>query len=51
MKAALDPDTLSTPGFPIDPWSLDRVVLEVSDPAASARWLAGVIGLPVVQVS
>jgi hypothetical protein len=38
------------PGFPIDPWSLDRVVLEVSDPAASARWLAGVLGLPVVPV-
>jgi hypothetical protein len=38
------------PGFPIDPWSLDRVVVEVSDPAASAGWLAGVLGLPVGQV-
>ncbi len=37
-------------GFPIDPWSLDRVVVEASDPAGSARWLAGVLGLPVVQV-
>jgi catechol 2,3-dioxygenase-like lactoylglutathione lyase family enzyme len=37
-------------GFPIDPWSLDHVVLETSDPAASARWLAGVLGLPVSQV-
>jgi catechol 2,3-dioxygenase-like lactoylglutathione lyase family enzyme len=38
------------PGFPIDPWSLDRMVVETSDPAASARWLAGVLGLPVAQV-
>lgn len=37
------------PGFPIDPWSLDHVVLETSDPAASASWLAGVLGLPVSQ--
>ena len=37
-------------GFPIDPWSLDHLVVETSDPAASARWLAGVLGLPVVQV-
>jgi hypothetical protein len=26
------------------------VVVEVSDPAASAGWLAGVLGLPVVPV-
>jgi hypothetical protein len=38
------------PGFPIDPWSLDHVVLEASDPAGSANWLAGVLGLPVLQV-
>jgi catechol 2,3-dioxygenase-like lactoylglutathione lyase family enzyme len=38
------------PGFPIDPWSLDHLVLETPDPAASASWLAGVLGLPVVQV-
>jgi Glyoxalase-like domain len=38
------------PGFPIDPWSLDHLVLEASDPAASARWLAGVLGLPVSRV-
>jgi catechol 2,3-dioxygenase-like lactoylglutathione lyase family enzyme len=38
------------PGFPIDPWSLDHLVVETSDPAASARWLAGVLGLPVSQV-
>jgi catechol 2,3-dioxygenase-like lactoylglutathione lyase family enzyme len=38
------------PGFPIDPWSLDHVVLEASDPAGSASWLAGVLGLPVAQV-
>jgi Glyoxalase-like domain len=38
------------PGFPIDPWSLDQVVVEASDPAASASWLAGVLGLPVVRV-
>jgi catechol 2,3-dioxygenase-like lactoylglutathione lyase family enzyme len=38
------------PGFPIDPWSLDQLVLEASDPAGSASWLAGVLGLPVVQV-
>jgi catechol 2,3-dioxygenase-like lactoylglutathione lyase family enzyme len=38
------------PGFPIDPWSLDHVVVEASDPAGSASWLAGVLGLPVVQV-
>ena len=37
-------------GFPIDPWSLDHLVVETSDPAASAGWLAGVLGLPVVQV-
>lgn len=36
-------------GFPIDPWSLDHLVVETSDPAASAGWLAGVLGLPVVQ--
>jgi catechol 2,3-dioxygenase-like lactoylglutathione lyase family enzyme len=38
------------PGFPIDPWSLDHLVLEAPDPAASASWLAGVLGLPVSQV-
>jgi catechol 2,3-dioxygenase-like lactoylglutathione lyase family enzyme len=38
------------PGFPIDPWSLDYLVLEAPDPPASARWLAGVLGLPVVRV-
>jgi catechol 2,3-dioxygenase-like lactoylglutathione lyase family enzyme len=38
------------PGFPIDPWSLDHLVLEASDPQASANWLAGVLGLPVSQV-
>lgn len=37
-------------GFPIDPWSLDHLVVETPDPAASAGWLAGVLGLPVVQV-
>ncbi len=37
-------------GFPIDPWSLDHLVVETSDPEASAGWLAGVLGLPVVQV-
>ncbi len=37
-------------GFPIDPWSLDHLVVEAPDPAASADWLAGVLGLPVVQV-
>ena len=37
-------------GFPIDPWSLDHLVVETSDPAASAGWLAGVLGLPVVHV-
>jgi hypothetical protein len=38
------------PGFPVDPWSLDHVVLEASDPAGSASWLAGVLGLPVSRV-
>jgi catechol 2,3-dioxygenase-like lactoylglutathione lyase family enzyme len=38
------------PGFPIDPWSLDHLVVEAPDPAGSARWLAGVLGLPVVGV-
>lgn len=38
------------PGFPIDPWSLDHLVVEASDPAASASWLAGVLGLSVLEV-
>ena len=38
------------PGFPIDPWSLDHVVLEASDPAGSASWLAGVLGVSVSDV-
>jgi catechol 2,3-dioxygenase-like lactoylglutathione lyase family enzyme len=38
------------PGFPIDPWSLDHVVLEASDPVGNASWLAGVLGLPLSQV-
>jgi hypothetical protein len=38
------------PGFPIDPWSLDHVVVEAPDPTASASWLAGVLGLPVSRV-
>jgi catechol 2,3-dioxygenase-like lactoylglutathione lyase family enzyme len=37
-------------GFPIDPWSLDHLVVEAPDPAASADWLARLMGLPVVQV-
>jgi hypothetical protein len=37
------------PGFPIDPWSLDRIVVEVSEPAADAGWLAGVLGLSVSE--
>lgn len=44
------PARLKERGFPIDPWSLDHLVVETSDPAASAGWLAGVLGLPVVQV-
>jgi hypothetical protein len=35
------------PGFPIDPWSPDHVVVEASDPHGSASWLAGVLGLAV----
>jgi hypothetical protein len=27
------------PGFPIDPWSLDHVVVEAPDPMGSASWL------------
>lgn len=38
------------PDFPIGPWSLDRLVVEVSEPAESASWLAGVLGLSVSQV-
>ena len=37
------------PGFPIDPWSLDRIVVEVPEPAADAGWLAGVLGLSVSE--
>ena len=29
--------------------SLGHLVVEVSDPAASAAWLAGALGLPVVE--
>jgi catechol 2,3-dioxygenase-like lactoylglutathione lyase family enzyme len=38
------------PGFPIDPWSLDHVVVEAPDPVGSASWLAGLLGLSVSRV-
>jgi catechol 2,3-dioxygenase-like lactoylglutathione lyase family enzyme len=37
-------------GFPKDPWALRGVTVEVSDPSASAIWLAGVFGLDVVRI-
>ena len=38
-------------GFPKDPWSLQSVRAEVPDPAASASWLADVLGLDVVRIA
>jgi catechol 2,3-dioxygenase-like lactoylglutathione lyase family enzyme len=38
------------PGLPIGPWSLDHVVLEASDPAEGAAWLANVLGLPISEI-
>jgi catechol 2,3-dioxygenase-like lactoylglutathione lyase family enzyme len=37
-------------GFPKDPWALQGVTLEVPDPAASASWLADVLGLDVLSI-
>lgn len=37
------------PEFAVGPWSLDHIVVEVSDPAGSANWLAGVLGLSVPE--
>ena len=37
-------------GFPRDPWALHGVRVEVPDPAASAGWLADVVGLEVVRI-
>ena len=37
-------------GFPIDPWSLDQIVVEVSEPAVDAAWLARVLGLSVINI-
>jgi catechol 2,3-dioxygenase-like lactoylglutathione lyase family enzyme len=38
------------PGSPMGPWSLDHIVVEVSDPDGSASWLAGALGLSVSHV-
>jgi catechol 2,3-dioxygenase-like lactoylglutathione lyase family enzyme len=38
------------PEFPIGPWSLDHILIESSDPVASASWLAGALGLSISQV-
>src|SRR5262249_14546732 len=37
-------------GFPKDPWALHGVTVEVPDPAASAGWLADVLGLEVSRI-
>jgi catechol 2,3-dioxygenase-like lactoylglutathione lyase family enzyme len=37
------------PELPLGPWSLDHIVVEVSDPPESANWLAGVLGLSVSE--
>ena len=37
-------------GFPVDPWALRGVRVEVPDPAASAGWLADVLGLEVSRI-
>jgi len=37
-------------GFPKDPWALHGVRVEVPDPAASAGWLADVLGLDVLRI-
>ena len=37
-------------GFPKDPWALHGVRVEVPDPAASAAWLADVLGLDVLRI-
>jgi hypothetical protein len=37
-------------GFPKDPWALHGVTVEVPDPAASAGWLADVLGLDVSPI-
>jgi hypothetical protein len=38
-------------GFPKDPWSLQSVRVEVPDPAASASWLADIVGLDVLPIA
>jgi catechol 2,3-dioxygenase-like lactoylglutathione lyase family enzyme len=37
-------------GFPKDPFALQGVTVEVTDPSASAMWLADVLGLDVVRI-
>ena len=37
-------------GFPKDPWALHGVMVEVPDPAASAGWLADVLGLEGLRI-